>query len=320
MYICERCGKEFEEDYRSPISITKNNRIPRFCSRTCANTRTLSEETKLKISNSVKTSEKAHLANERTKGVRRTYEWKNLHRLPRFKRICPVCGKEFETTETRNKIYCSAECWNKTSGGLKEGSGRSKSGYYKGEYYGSTYELCWAIYNIDHNISFRRSKIQIPYTYKGENHIYYPDFELEDGTIIEIKGYSTELVKVKTEAAKSLGYKIKVLYKDNLDYVFQYIIDTYGVHQFEKLYDSSKKVFTYTCDICGKEFKRTKEIEEGKPKLCSRECSGKYVKRKSTKKVDMNKASNAYKEAKSNGSFLGSWGDWEKKYLKYFLI
>jgi len=41
-------------------------------------------------------------------------------------------------------------------GGLRNGSGRSKSGYYKEIYCGSTYELCWVIYNLDHNISFSR--------------------------------------------------------------------------------------------------------------------------------------------------------------------
>ena len=319
MYICERCGKEFEEDYRLDKSFGKKN-PPRFCSRACANTRIHSKETKLKISNSVRTSEKAHLANERAKEIRRTYEWKNLHRLPRLKKICPACGKEFETTETRNKIYCSQECWNKTSGGLREGSGRSKSGYYKGEYYGSTYELCWAIYNIDHNIPFRRSKIQIPYIYNNENHIYYPDFELEDGTIIEIKGYYSDLVKIKTEATKKAGYKIKVLYKRNLEKIFDYIKETYKVFDFAKLYDSSKNIFTYICDICGKEFKRTKELKEG-PYLCSRSCSCKNASlhKKSYRYQGQGEStiiikSKEYKKAKKEGSFTGSWNEWQRIY------
>jgi hypothetical protein len=42
------------------------------------------------------------------------------------------------------------------AGGYRIGSGRSKSGYYKGIYCGSTYELCWAIHALDHNIKFSR--------------------------------------------------------------------------------------------------------------------------------------------------------------------
>ena len=74
-------------------------------------------------------------------------------------------------------------------GGYREGSGRSKSGYYKGIYCGSTYELCWVIYSLDHNIQFNRFPGMIE-----ENGLkYYPDFLLDDGkTIIETKGYEDQ--------------------------------------------------------------------------------------------------------------------------------
>ena len=43
-------------------------------------------------------------------------------------------------------------------GGYREGSGRSKSGYYNGIYCGSTYELCWVIYALDTQVKFDRFK------------------------------------------------------------------------------------------------------------------------------------------------------------------
>ena len=272
MYICEHCGKEFEEDYRRG----SYKELPRFCSRACANSRIRTPEIKEKISLSMKNSEKVKEANIKEHLLRQTEEWRNLHRLPRIKRICPICGKEFETTKNRNKQYCSDACKRKDSGGYREGSGRSKAGYYKGIYCGSTYELCWVIYNLDHNIPFKKSKIQISYTYQGKQHTYYPDFELEDGTLIEIKGYYTDQVKAKTDATESLGYNIKVLYEKDLKEVFDYVKTKYGVFDFAKLYDSSKKIFIYTCDCCGKEFKRTREVKT-ELKFCSRNCSGKYI-------------------------------------------
>lgn len=45
--ICERCSKEFEGKYSKWVT-------GRFCSRSCANARIHSEETKIKISKSVK--------------------------------------------------------------------------------------------------------------------------------------------------------------------------------------------------------------------------------------------------------------------------
>ena len=106
MYICECCGKEFEEDYRKDKKLRKT--IPRFCSRTCANKRKHSLETKQKISNSIKFSEKAIKAREKNIINFKTSSknWKKHILVPRILKVCPVCNKEFQTTEIRNKKYC----------------------------------------------------------------------------------------------------------------------------------------------------------------------------------------------------------------------
>lgn len=264
--VCEKCGKEFFEDWRKDLKTIRKNPIPRFCSRSCANSKTRTKEIKEKISKSIKLSEKAKIARN------------NIKRKPaiRISKICPVCGRTFETSKSENKTFCSLSCWRKYSGGLRNGSGRSKSGYYKGIYCSSTYELCWVIYNLDHNIFFKRSNLKIPYFYEGKEHIYYPDFEIEDGTIVEIKGYHTDLVDAKTDAVIKQGYKIIVLYKANLQNVFDYVKNKYNTSDFAKLYDSSKQKFIYTCDFCGKEFIRTKKIKSS-TKFCSRKCCGKYM-------------------------------------------
>ena len=115
-------------------------------------------------------------------------------------------------------------------GGYREGSGRSKSGYYKGLYCGSTYELCWAIYNIDHEIKFNR----FPGKLEKDGITYYPDFLLSDGkTIIETKGYEKqESVDKKTKIAEFFGYTVIVLRKNDLQYAFDYVSQTYNTKKF----------------------------------------------------------------------------------------
>ena len=124
------------------------------------------------------------------------------------------------------------------AGGYREGSGRSKSGYYKGIYCGSTYELCWVIHSLDHGIEFTR----FPGRLERDGLRYYPDFLLIDGkTIIETKGYEKQdSVDRKTKLAESFGYDVRVLRKEDLEYAFSYVKSKYGTSNFQTLYDEYK--------------------------------------------------------------------------------
>lgn len=106
---------------------------------------------------------------------------------------------------------------------------RSKKGFYKGFYCGSSYELAYVIYNIDHNIPFLRCNKHYEYEYNGSNHLYFPDFELPDGTIIEIKGYHTELVDIKAAAVQDRH--IKIMYKEDLEEHLTYVFNKYHVNK-----------------------------------------------------------------------------------------
>lgn len=133
------------------------------------------------------------------------------------------------TNESRIKISLA-------NAGNTKGN-RSKKGYYKGIYCGSSYELVYVIYNLDHNISFKRCDKYYEYEYKGLKHLYFPDFELSDGTIIEIKGYHTDIVDIKSGSVKDRP--IKVLYKKDLLEYFKYVCSSYNVKESEiyMLYD-----------------------------------------------------------------------------------
>lgn len=171
-------------------------------------------------------------------------------------------------------------------GGYRKGSGRSKSGYYNGIYCGSTYELCWVIYNIDHQIEFTR----FPGKLEKDGVTYYPDFLLSDGiTIVETKGYERQdSVDKKTNVAESFGYSVKVLRKEDLHYAFEYVTQAYGTKKFYELYDGYKPKFKHKCDHCQTDFETDRKIKT-ETKFCSRICAGKYQKSKNQMSDELKK-------------------------------
>lgn len=171
-------------------------------------------------------------------------------------------------------------------GGYREGSGRSKHGYYKGIYCGSTYELCWVVYNIDHQISFSR----FPGKLERDGVTYYPDFLLSDGkTIVETKGYEKqESVDKKTKVAESFGYNVNVLRKDDLQYAFDYVTRKYETKKYFDLYDGYKPKYKHLCDCCQIEFETDRTIKT-ETKFCNRICAGKYQKSKNQMTDNMKK-------------------------------
>ncbi len=134
----------------------------------------------------------------------------------------------------RNHISKSMKL-NPSAGGLRQGSGIGKKGKYKGYYCDSTYELVYIIYNLDNNIFFKRNKKYYLYEYSGEIHRYYPDFELEDGSLVEIKGYVTDKVMAKISSVKDVP--INLLTYNNLKYAFDYVKNNYTYNKLTDLYD-----------------------------------------------------------------------------------
>lgn len=162
----------------------------------------------------------------------------------------------------------------KPRGGDRLNSGWSKTGYYKGIYCGSTYELCWVIHALDHGVSFKRFEGVL----KKDGLTYIPDFLLDDGiTIIELKGYDVrENVNKKTKLAESLGYKVNVLREQELQPIFDYIKQHYGVswQKSYTLFDGFKPTYTYECTTCATEFStENKRPMKNGTVFCSGSCS-----------------------------------------------
>lgn len=233
--------KKYNIDKSDNICKNCQTTIPyskKFCNKSCSATynnkgRVRTEESKKQMSEiAIEKDFSNNFKNEdgsmKSSANRRTSQ--------RVLKVCK-CGKAFETTiDTNKKLHCSLKCWRENSGGLRHGSGRGKKGWYKGYFCDSTYELAYVIYNIDNNVDFKRSEVVIPYSYKNKNHNYHPDFE-NSSTLIEVKGYHTDQVDAKIKATEDAGYKLQMLYKDDLKYVFDYVKTNYDYKNIEDLYE-----------------------------------------------------------------------------------
>ena len=194
--------------------------------------------------------------------------------------ICPVCNTQFRLRSLyyKNKRNCcSKRCkfkWMKDvgylkgkSGGYREGAGRGKSGWYKGIFCNSTYELAWVIYNLENNIPFKRNDDAFEYTdSNGINRKYYPDFYLTDEKCyVEIKGYKEKEFENKQRA---FPHKIILIDKHDIKKYINYVKEKYG-NNFIELYEGNPHNNKLNkCEICGQQCKN---------KFCSRSCAGKSI-------------------------------------------
>ncbi len=128
-------------------------------------------------------------------------------------------------------------------GGLRAGSGRGKSGWYKGYWCDSSWELAWVIYNLEHEIKFERNRIGFSYIFEHKVHKYYPDFII-DNTFYEIKGYISKQVEEKIRQFTGV---LIVLDGAKIERELNYVKNKYG-NNFLHLYENSP--YTKTCKSC----------------------------------------------------------------------
>lgn len=118
MPICEKCGKEHDGKFGSG----------RFCSRSCANSRTHTQEIKDKISNSLKSKTKTPTKRE----LSVFYNYKTVEQFPNInlpKHKCVICGSEFYHLKPRKT--CSNSCLKKLQDILNEKQRNKKHIKYK---------------------------------------------------------------------------------------------------------------------------------------------------------------------------------------------
>ena len=143
-----------------------------------------------------------------------------------------------EHTEASRSMISSTMKKNPSAGGIRKGSGRGKSGWYKGNWCDSTWELAWVIYNIENSIKFERNNTGFEYIYNGETKRYYPDFII-DNEYYEIKGrrnYESLDDKNKAKIDTFNHGVLNVLYSKEIKQYIDYAILKYGKN-FYKLYE-----------------------------------------------------------------------------------
>lgn len=207
---CIKCNKEHDGIFGSG----------KYCSRSCANSRIFSivSNDKRKISNSNKVPW--------NKGLRSNWTQSK----------CIYCGNDLLYPNHTPKKY-HLDCWKKSSGGDRRGSGRGKSGWYKGYWCDSSWELAWVVYNLENSIPFDRNTIGYEYQFNGRKCKYYPDFIIGD-TFYEIKGrLSYEKMDEKNkEKISQFKEKLIVLYKSDMCLYINYTTKKYGKN-YTYLYD-----------------------------------------------------------------------------------
>jgi hypothetical protein len=128
-------------------------------------------------------------------------------------------------SETRRRQKLSLVAKASGLGQYRPGSGRGRKGRYKGVWCDSSYELAFVMYALDHDFPFQRNQESFRYFFEGRERRWIPDFRLDGGTYLEIKGYVTDQVKAKFAA---FPHPLIIVERTNMNFVFDYVIATYG--------------------------------------------------------------------------------------------
>ena len=165
-----------------------------------------------------------------------------------YTNVCKICGKHFNA-RCRRKTCCKEHAkllriqsfklkqkYFHTCGGKRIHSGRGKQGRYHGIWCDSSWELAWVIYQEEHHIKFKKYHGYFEYEFDGKTHKYYPDFEFEDGTIVEIKGYWSKQWQAKLDQLPK-DKRLLILGKNEMIPILEYVKTKYG-DDFIKLYNN----------------------------------------------------------------------------------
>lgn len=161
--------------------------------------------------------------------------------------VCQICKNPIDKTIFNSKKYCSKECLKiglsikakarcdkgEFGGKNNDTFKKHKHGWYKGFYCGSSWELVFLIWALDHKLNIKRCDKVFKYEYNGKIYNYYPDFEI-DNVIYEIKGFEDHKAKAKHIAFPEIRY----LRKNDLKEQFEYVLKTYGKNYVDLFEDN----------------------------------------------------------------------------------
>lgn len=196
MKHCVKCNREFEP----------KKGLINYCSLECRNSRSWTENDKIKKSISAKNSDKVKIANKKIGLLN--------HEKATIKTMCLHCQELIVHTRWKSRKY-HKECWLKSSGGYRENSTVKHKCFYKGVCMDSGSEKEFAIKCDEHNIAWEKNNI-IYFEYigvDGKKHKYYPDFYIKKSNKwVEIKG--------KLYGEKDVNLEKKLLSVDNIILIY----------------------------------------------------------------------------------------------------
>ena len=212
---CQKCNKEYIVKV-TPEAYNKK-RYKKYCSRSCANSRQFSKESKEKtketLTNYYLNPDNFSLVEQRTlqsintksKRQREGVKYKTSKVLE--KEIeCTCCKKTFISKRTVNNTFstlCSNECYIKVKRHNAKGIKRQE---YKGQIFDSGYEVEVAKWLDKNSIEWVKDKVIFWEDNRGKQHRYFPDFYLPEYNIyLDPKNeYCIEHQKEKLEVVQTL--------------------------------------------------------------------------------------------------------------------
>lgn len=110
-------------------------------------------------------------------------------------------------------------------------------GFYQGIWCDSSWELAWVLYHKNLSVDFTRNRRFFCYEFEGKQLRWYPDFKIQDGPLVEVKGYMTLKSLARFAAVQE---PLEVFGKERMEPILSWVRTNYGKN-FTALYE--KQVF-----------------------------------------------------------------------------
>lgn len=151
------------------------------------------------------------------------------------------CGREAHHILKNGKTSCSdppQSCpgiRKKMSEHVVGGGGSGLTGWYRGYWCDSSWELAYVIYQLDHGVAFERCQERFEYLWDGHRHWWLPDFK-EGDTYVEIKGRmrARDVFKWVT-----FPHRLRVLRQPEMKPIIEWVSDRYGA-DFARLFEQER--------------------------------------------------------------------------------
>lgn len=107
-----------------------------------------------------------------------------------------------------------------------------KRGWLDGMFFMSTWEVAYYLYMRDSGHIITRCSQKFEYEYEDKLHTYTPDFLVDNKTIVEVKGYETDVDRLKYTLVPDLV----IIDESKINPYLQYVKNTYKTTSIEELY------------------------------------------------------------------------------------